>query len=98
MEVVRDSGGGEDYGWTDGRRWEGRVDTTLEQQTGMGISRKLEGFSWGKGTEVGEDGKLGVRRGQMSSVSLPTCKLPVIQFEAAEWVGAVEEHVPFRVD
>lgn len=27
----------------------------------------------------------------------PTCQLPVVQFEVAEWVGAVEEHVPLRV-
>lgn len=26
-----------------------------------------------------------------------TCQLPVVQFEAAEWVGAIEEHMPFGV-
>lgn len=39
--------------------------------TGMGISRKLKGFSWAKSTQVGEMGKFGATQGQMSSVSLP---------------------------
>lgn len=68
MEVEVDSGAGEDHGWTDGGRW---GNTTLGQQIGMGISRRLEGISWGKSTEVGEDGRAWGDWGQMSSVSLP---------------------------
>lgn len=28
----------------------------------------------------------------------PTFQLPVVQFEAAEWVGAIEEHMSLGVD
>lgn len=31
------------------------------------------------------------------SLGAPTCQLPIVQFEAAERVGAVEEYVPLRV-
>lgn len=68
MEVEVDSGGEEGHGRTDLGGGSGYM--TPGQQTGMGISRKLEGFGWVNSTEVGEMSKHGMIRGQTSSVSL----------------------------
>lgn len=62
---------------------------------GVGMSRMLaelgpERFGMGRRDEPAEV------RGSQTPLG-PTCQLPVVQFEAAERVGAVEVHVPLGV-
>lgn len=79
---------------------QGKVEVGSQGTRGsMGLSRTLEGQagqSWDKREGLGGLGEPRKVRGPQTPLGL-TRQLPIVQFEAAEWVGAVEEHMPLRV-
>ena len=81
-----------------GRGWQG----------GRAVGAEEPGAAQGcldaEGTSLAERGLdrrrvlwLGEPEAGGGGLGAPTCQLPVVQFEAAERVGAIEEHVPFGV-
>lgn len=68
-----------------------------EEQVAGGLPGCPRGRLRGAGTRGHSSWPGQGRRRVPGAIGVPTCQLPIVQFEAAERVGAIEEHVPLRV-